>query len=89
MRNSEVMTSRSWWMQDMIQKLHLQQPLRIPWTEFFLPDLVWWTFSSSHAVNLVRTPPGTEETPARAVLTPQEHGTMSRIINIDVNSDLR
>ncbi len=33
--------------------------------------------------------PGTEETPARAILTPQEHGTISRIINIDVNSDLR
>jgi hypothetical protein len=26
---------------------------------------------------------------ARVVLTPQEHGTISRIINIDVNSDLR
>ncbi|CAK9855819.1 unnamed protein product [Sphagnum jensenii] len=36
-----------------------------------------------------RTPLGTEETPARAILTPQEHGTISRIINIDVNSDLR
>jgi len=36
-----------------------------------------------------RTPLGTEGTPARAILTPQEHGTISRIINIDVNSDLR
>jgi hypothetical protein len=33
--------------------------------------------------------PGTEETLARAVLTPQEHGTISRIVNVDVNSDLR
>jgi hypothetical protein len=36
-----------------------------------------------------RFPPGTEETPARAIFTPQEHGTISRTINTDVNSDIR
>ncbi len=48
--NSEVMTSSSWWMRDMKQELHW--PLRIPWTKFFLADLVWWTYSWRHSFNL-------------------------------------